>query len=164
MNFVIGDIHDGEQDIITYNHRPFISVEDMHNAFVNNWNKTLSDDDIGWIIGDIGNIKILQELRGKINIVIGNHDNYKLIRDTYPYMFVSPYPVFVDRVWLSHEPFTFIPPELPYLNVHAHTHIFSYGLIGRNWADGNRYFCASAEQIGYTPISFREITERIGYK
>jgi calcineurin-like phosphoesterase family protein len=65
---------------------------------------------------------------------------------------------------LSHQPIDYIPAECPYLNIHGHTHSLSYGLKGSaGWAEGNRYFCASVEQIGYRPVSFEEIAKQIGY-
>ena len=114
MDYVIGDFHIGSVGIMQSYHRPFKSVDEMYNAFVNNWNTTLEDNDTGWILGDIGDPKILHELRGKLNIIVGNHDNYEALKAEFKDLFISPYPIMHEGVWYSHEPITFMPPESPY--------------------------------------------------
>ena len=70
----------------------------------------------------------------------------------------------VDSMWLSHEPIGYMPPEIPYINIHGHLHRFDYGLVGRTWGEGNRYFNVSVEKINYTPISSDEIISAIKYR
>lgn len=164
MDYFAADLHIGDKNILTYEHRPFKNIEEMEHIIVCNWNNTVTDEDTVYLLGDIGDIRILEKLKGKIVIVCGNHDNYDEIREKYPHIEVIKHPVMVGYLWLSHEPIGYMPPEIPYLNVHGHLHRFNYGLIGRTWEDGNRYFCVSMEQIEYTPISREEIKERIQYK
>jgi calcineurin-like phosphoesterase family protein len=164
MDYFLGDIHDMDKNIITYFHRPFKDVQEMHNAFVNNWNQTVSNQDKGYIVGDVGDIEILKELNGEIIVVCGNHDDYDALRTRYPNMEIYKYPIMVGGLWLSHEPITFMPPECPYLNIHGHLHNLVYGLEGRLWEDGNRYFNVSAERLDYKPISKTDIAMKMGYK
>lgn len=166
MKYFIADLHNYDHNLIVYENRPFADCETMRNEMINRWNETVNDSDEIFLLGDIGNPEILLELKGKITIVLGNHDNYDNIINVVggrQDIEISRYPILVDACLLSHEPLTFMPPECPYLNIHGHTHRFSYGLLNRKWEDGNRYFCVSVEQINYTPISQKEIVDIIGY-
>lgn len=162
--FFIADLHIGDRNILTYEHRPFKNLKDMKKTIVDNWNKVVSEDDTVYLLGDIGDIFILNELKGKIVIVAGNHDDVDKIKDIFPSIEINTHPIMVGPLWLSHEPIGYMPPEIPYLNIHGHTHRFNYGLLNRTWEGGNRYFCVSVEQINYTPISQEEITKLIQYE
>lgn len=162
--FFIADIHDKDNNILTYEHRPFKDIEEMHQILVQNWNNTVSKDDTVYLLGDIGNIDILSELNGHIIIVAGNHDNVNEIKKRYPNIEIYPYPIMVGNFWLSHKPIGYMPPECPYLNIHGHLHRFNYGFLDRTWDGGNRYFCVSVEQINYNPITIEEINKTLQYK
>lgn len=163
MNFFISDLHIGDENILTYEHRPFKSLDEMRKTIIDNWNTVVRNTDTVYLLGDIGDATILTELKGNIFIICGNHDNYIDLNENYN-VDVSQYPIMVDNMWLSHEPIGYVPPECPYVNVHGHLHRFQYGLIGRTWAEGNRYFNVSVENINYTPITKKEIAKRMGYK
>ena len=165
MKYFIADLHIDDPNILTYEHRPFENLTQMSASIIYNWTQTVGNDDEVYLLGDIGNINVLSYLTGKITIVCGNHDNYELIKTLYPNITVSKHPIMIDDVaWLSHEPIGYMAPEVPYINIHGHTHKFSYGLVGKNWQEGNRYFCCSVEQINYKPISMDEISKKIEYK
>lgn len=161
--YFIADLHNMDKNIIMYEHRHFENINMMRKTIIDNWNKTINDDDEVYLLGDIGDIEILSQLNGKIIIVIGNHDNADEIRKEYPNIEVNIHPIMVDSLWLSHEPIGYMPPECPYLNIHGHLHRFNYGLLDRRWEAGNRYFCVSVEQIDYTPISVTEIAKRLEF-
>lgn len=164
MRFFIADLHNMDKNVMMYEHRPFESVYHMRNEMIKRWNEKICDNDEVFLLGDIGDIEILRHLRGKIIIVTGNHDNAEKIREKYPHIEVNTHPIMIEYLWLSHEPIGYMPPEIPYLNIHGHLHRFNYGLLDRKWEDGNRYFCVSVEQINYTPISEIEIAELIQFK
>lgn len=169
MDYFISDLHIDDSNIIMYEHRPFATLEDMKAIIVKNWNATVTDRDNVYLLGDIGkSTDILNELQGNITVVMGNHD-----KDIYTDLVklqqngnISLYdkPIMINGcLWLSHEPIGYMPPECPYLNIHGHLHRFNYGLIGRKWKDGNRYFNVSVEQINYTPISLEDIGKQLEY-
>lgn len=164
MDFFISDLHDYDENIIMYEHRPFQSLKDMHDTIVKNCNKRVGKKDRLIIAGDIGNIDILGELNGQIYVVCGNHDNADEIREKFPNIKVFEYPIMIGGCWISHEPIGYMPPECPYLNIHGHLHRFIYGMEDRTWKGGNRYFNVSAERINYTPITLEEIGEIMEYK
>ena len=64
------------------------------------------------------------------------------------------------KILFTHQP---VNCKADWINIHGHLHRFDYGMVGRTWNDGNRYFNVSVEKIDYTPISFDEIKERIKY-
>lgn len=163
MDFFISDLHIGDANILTYEHRPFKNLKDMEETIIKNWNNVVTDKDTVYLMGDIGDISVLKKLKGNIIIVLGNHDNADMIVKEYPNMEINKHPIMVGPLWLSHEPIGYMPPEIPYLNIHGHLHRFDYGLPDRTWAGGNRYFNVSVEKIGYTPISRDEITKIIKY-
>lgn len=163
MDFYISDLHNGDSNIITYEHRPFKDINHMKDVLISNWNSKVSDCDNVWILGDIGNIEILRELKGIKKIILGNHDNINNIKTNFPDIQVYDYPIMVGALWLSHEPILYMPKELPYLNIHGHIHSFNYG-IGNTWEEGKRHFNVSVEKINYTPISRDEIIKLLKYK
>ena len=158
MKYYIGDLHIGDESILIYEHRPFKNLLEMKNTIISNWNNIVNnDDDEVYLLGDIGDIEILEHLNGKIIIILGNHDDANKIKERYPEIELNIHPIMIGYTWLSHEPIGYMPPEIPYINIHAHTYKFNYGLLKRRWNDGNRYFCVSVEQIDCTPISEEKI-------
>lgn len=85
MNYwFTSDWHLFHKNILKYTNRPFDSVEDMNEAFVEWNNKNVKDDDIVWNLGDLSfgqiddTIKILKRLKGRHNLVSGNHCRHLL--------------------------------------------------------------------------------------
>lgn len=78
--YVTSDLHFGHKNIIKYENRPFLNIEEMDNAIINLWNKTIDSDDIVYVLGDFSWYKgektneILKELKGNKILIIGNHD------------------------------------------------------------------------------------------
>lgn len=163
MNYYMADIHNYDPNIITYSHRPFTDMEEMRNAIIQNWNAKVKTEDSGFILGDIGDPEILNHMKGKITVVLGNHDDYEEIRAYAPYAEISRYPIMVNGAILSHEPIAFLPPEFPYVNIHGHLHYMQYGIPGGKWKDGNRYCNVSVEMTDYKPISDKDIAKQLGF-
>ena len=82
-NFYISDLHFGHYNIIRYDNRPFRTVEEMDATLIQNWNKTVSNKDFVYILGDISwyddekTAEIFKELNGSKILIRGNHDNIK---------------------------------------------------------------------------------------
>jgi calcineurin-like phosphoesterase family protein len=78
--FFISDTHFGHANIIKYSNRPFKDTQDMDEALIKNWNELVQPNDEVWHLGDFTFCNymqftpILRRLNGKINVVLGNHD------------------------------------------------------------------------------------------
>ena len=77
----IADLHFDHDSILAYDNRPFRSVAEMNAALIDNWNSVAAEDDLTWILGDFcaGGAErwreLLQSLKGKKALILGNHDN-----------------------------------------------------------------------------------------
>ncbi len=82
--FFVSDTHWGHANVINYSRRPFHNVENMDATLIRNWNRVIGPDDVVFHLGDFAflgapeMVKLLDQLQGKIHLVMGNHD--KVIR------------------------------------------------------------------------------------
>ena len=85
--FVISDTHFFHKNILTFKNkdgeliRPgFSSVEEMNETIIDNWNKTVNDEDVIYHLGDFtfgsnNRIKdVAPRLKGRKRLLLGNHD------------------------------------------------------------------------------------------
>lgn len=78
------DLHFGHRNVIRFCERPFENEKQMGTKLIENWNDTVGDNDIVFVLGDTfwfndsRNIKkVLSSLNGKtIYILPGNHDDF----------------------------------------------------------------------------------------
>lgn len=86
MTYFISDLHFGHKNCLSFDARPFKTVEEMDQAIIDRWNETVGFDDDAWILGDISwynstkTIELLKQLNGRLHLCRGNHDN-KLLRN-----------------------------------------------------------------------------------
>lgn len=162
--FLIGDCHYGHRNIIKYCNRPFKDVEDMNEQLIKNWNSVVGKNDIVYVVGDFalcGKQKIIeigQRLNGRKRLVLGNHDQASI--ETYRaagFEFVYNHPIVLDDFFIiSHVPLVGISENCPFGGIFAHVH------DDPAYKDCScRSFCVSAERIGYTPIDFEVIKQRM---
>lgn len=161
MIYFIADTHFSDSAILRYENRPFGSVEEMNETIIANWNKTVSDTDEVYLLGDLGGgeriVDILSALNGTKYLVKGNHDTQSNAdyRDA-GFAEVYDKPVILENFWiLSHEPL-YVCENMPYANIFGHVHNSPL------YKDFSRqHYCVSVERIGYTPVAFEEIIERV---
>lgn len=85
-NYFIADLHFGHKNILSYDNRPFKSVESQDEMIIANWNSEITDDDDVWILGDISwygaekTCEIFKRLKGRKHLCKGNHDS-KLLKN-----------------------------------------------------------------------------------
>lgn len=78
--FVTSDLHFMHNKPFLFEPRGFTTTEEMCATIVERWNSTVQDDDIVYNLGDIAlsdldaAIPYLQQLRGQIKWISGNHD------------------------------------------------------------------------------------------
>lgn len=84
--YFTSDLHLYHNNIINFENRSFGSVEEMNSALIATWNNTIKPDDIVYNLGDFifGGItrwkEILPQLNGKMRLILGNHDDRKVVR------------------------------------------------------------------------------------
>ncbi len=145
--------------------RPFVSVEEMNEALIENWNSVVKKNDKVYHAGDVlfGHDKEgwmdkhWSRLNGIKRLIIGNHDNTKMMLMNGYFPKADVWRIFKDSgILLSHVP---VAEEIlneerfddvEFINVHGHTH-------GRMADYGSRHFCISAERINYTPVNMGEL-------
>lgn len=126
--FFVSDTHFGHRNIISHCQRPFASVEEMDEALVENWNKTVHPNDTVYHLGDwaFSNYERIGQLNGCIHTVPGNHDHERL-KKLQPYLtniLPEVHYLKVDRTLgfvLCHYPFETWRREYRY-HLHGHTH------------------------------------------
>lgn len=80
--FYIADQHYGHKNIMSYDCRPFKTVEDMDAEMTRRWNETVAENDTVYVLGDISwhseekTCQIFSELNGKKILLRGNHDKF----------------------------------------------------------------------------------------
>ena len=91
--WLISDTHFNHADILTFSDkvgkpvRDFSSVDTMNQCMMDNWAKVVKPNDIVYHLGDVlfGHNKVdwmqanFDKLPGKKHLVLGNHDNPKLM-------------------------------------------------------------------------------------
>lgn len=159
--YFIADTHFGDGNILRYENRPFVNINEMDEKLISNWNRKVQASDTVYILGDFGaegyESDIIRQLNGKIFLVKGNHD--KFTNEYYRkagFCEVYDVPIIFNEFWiLSHEPL-YINENMPYANLFGHVH---NSPLFKDYS--KHHFCVSVERIDYTPISFDEIFSRI---
>lgn len=80
--FYTSDTHFNHKNIIKYCNRPFSSVDEMNRTLIDNWNSKVGRTDTVYHLGDVqwgSDLDILNSLRGKKILIVGNHDDKKVI-------------------------------------------------------------------------------------
>lgn len=86
MNYFISDLHFGHKNCLSFDNRPFKSIEENDKAIIKDWNNTVGIDDDVYLLGDISwynttkTIEIFNNLNGNIHLIKGNHDS-KLLKN-----------------------------------------------------------------------------------
>lgn len=129
--FYIGDLHFGHEKILWLDNRPFKTIDEMRETLIRNWQDTVTDDDIVFVLGDmfwktvpdIERKRIMDRLPGEKILIAGNHDagftaGWAAIYEAHEFMDGE------DRVYMSHYPAVSFPGFYKNgVHLYAHTHI-----------------------------------------
>ncbi len=167
MIYFTADTHFGHTNIIKLCNRPFESAEEMNKALVAAWNGRVCDEDTVYIVGDMffrcKEVEcILQQLKGRKRLIIGNHDDSwmgKVDCSRY-FLSVDHYLEITDGangLTLCHYPLlTWKNPKTTYM-VHGHIH-------GNTEADfwpliklRSNVLNAGVDVNQYQPVTFDEL-------
>ena len=154
MVYFISDLHLGHENIIKYCSRPFVNVNEMNEALIENWNKCVNRNDKIFVLGDfaLSNrediVKWGRALRGNKVLILGNHD--RASRKTYyeaGFSEVIKYPI----LWNGYHLLSHSPIELSKDLINIYGHVHNMGETTDTKA------CVSVEMIDYKPISFIDL-------
>jgi len=158
--FFIADLHFGHKNIMGFCRPQFTSLDEMHEALIENWNSVVKPKDVVYVLGDIAfgkhNLHLMDRMNGRKHLVMGNHDVYA----------IEEYTPYFDHIWgcnnykgciLTHIPIIESQFFRWKLNIHGHVHDAEADL---KLKEDSRYFNVCADSIDLTPISWEEIKER----
>ncbi len=167
--FAISDTHWGHKGSCEFNNkdgskmRPWDDPHVMNKEMIERWNDTVEDDSVIWHLGDVViNRRYLGEvmplLRGRIRLVGGNHDVFKLHDYTPWFEDIKGVGMLKDDdgrydLVLSHIPLH--PDSINRFGANIHGHLHA------NHVNDPRYLCVCVEQIDYRPIEISEIRKRV---
>lgn len=137
--------------------RGFGSTEEMDNLMFTNWEKTVGKKDVVWVLGDVTHnpqkLKQMRELPGRKQLILGNHDNFKMPEYIKTFSKIRGVAYFHRKFILTHVPVH--PNEFDHrfnYNIHGHIHEEERGA---NWIN------VCVEKINYTPKPFAEIKREL---
>lgn len=80
MIYYCADLHFDYEAILEQTGRPFSTISEMNEALIENWNKTVTEEDVVYFVGDMGchsssiPDEYLSRLNGHKHLIRGNHD------------------------------------------------------------------------------------------
>ncbi|QWU14200.1 Calcineurin-like phosphoesterase superfamily protein [Paenibacillus sophorae] len=129
--WLTSDSHFHHKNILHLAQRPFESIEDMNEQFIFNWNDKVQRNDIVYHLGDFvfgGTTKwedIISRLNGCIHLVLGNHDDQKVVKRLSHY-FESVENMIVKKIDKQHLFLFHYPIEIGLTpnaySIHGHIH------------------------------------------
>ena len=155
--YIMGDMHLGQTDKQIKRWWPIWDSAAEHDHYIlTQWRKTVTKNDLVWVLGDIGPSKamlpVIADLPGRKKMLHGNHDEFK----TWEYLLYGGFEsvegmVPYKQAWLTHCPIH--PGEMrkKTLNIHGHTH---------GGGPEGPYYNTCAEFIDFTPIKYTTIMEK----
>ncbi len=164
--FVTADLHFGHRllvegvDASGVKFRPFSTVEEMNEVLIERWNATVQPGDRVYVLGDVAInrrfIACIGQCQGKLVLVKGNHDSFKLrdysgfFDDIRAYVELS-----APSAVLSHMP---VHPDsvVRYgFNIHGHLH-HARVLLSDGTVDP-RYCNVGVEHWDYAPVELDRV-------
>ena len=167
MYYFISDPHFGHENILKMCQRPFESVEEMNEAMIDAWNQRVTGNDTVFILGDLfyrcpDPEPILQRLKGKKRLIIGNHDSSWMDNVDLSRYFVSVDPFLeitdgVRAITLCHYPLLTWKHKLRTYMVHGHIHNDTTSDFFPLLVARERVLNAGVEVNGYRPVTVEEL-------
>ena len=179
--FFTGDLHFGHKNVLTFDNRPFATVDEMDAELIRRWNNKVGKGDLVYVLGDLiwksrdnDAPALIKSLNGQIILIKGNHDRFLHnskakaalagIKD-YDDICVTLEDGTQRRVILSHY---FIPMYIGHrynaIHLHAHSHFSDEADFEIDFAEQlNRMGCKNEiYNVGcmywnYEPVTLDEI-------
>ena len=169
------DYHFCHANVIKYDNRPFNDVEEMNQTLIDNWNEVVGDDDVVFYLGDLSFDKngvttqhIVDQLKGKIHLILGNHDHEKDIRSLKRFETISDYvslsvtdhdnPRKKQGIVMFHYPIlSWDKHHHGEYMLHGHCHGSLMNNPEYSWFYKRRVLDVGCNMTNYKPISYSEI-------
>lgn len=194
MQFVTADTHFFDEHLLgidDFAPRPFLSVEEMNDEIITNWNRKVSANDVVYHLGDIAVyfakppqkayraiLDVLNQLNGHLVLVKGNHDSralFKYLANNNYLVKNKPKFEFHDvgklikfdhrQYYMTHYPLLLgIAPQI--INLHGHIHHYAVPAkeninVG---IDSPEYdYLTNTVNFG-APLSMTEVEEMVNHK
>lgn len=176
MDYCISDPHLNHDREFVYGPRGFKSINEMNEALVSNWNKTVTNEDVVYVFGDffLGTDlefveNTLNSLNGSIILIRGNHDTdtkiniYNKSKKIVDIKWADMIKYNKRKYFLSHFP-TLTgnlegDPERTIYNLFGHTHSKD-----KFYEDRPYMYNVAADAHNCTPVSIEQIHKDIDDK
>ena len=81
--FFTSDLHFGHENVLRFDGRPFMTVEEMDAELIRRWNAKVGNGDLVYVLGDFiwktrneDAPSLIKSLNGQIILIKGNHDRF----------------------------------------------------------------------------------------
>ncbi len=183
--FFISDLHIGHKNVIRFDDRPFVDIEEMHVELIKRWNSVVEPDDVVYFLGDLSFSRdeltkwFIYSLQGKIHFVTGNHDKmthiqkfgrWESVHEGYTEIGILDHDSIESRgsqgyqkIILSHYPIlSWNKAHYGSWHLHGHCH-------GNLMKSNQDYYKRKVMDVGcncidYTPISYEKVKDIMNKK
>lgn len=131
-----------------------MTMEEGDELMIQNWNKTVKDNDIVYHLGDVyfgQGYEFIYNLKGRKRLLLGNHDHSKDERLNTVFQKIEMWRMFKEfNCLLTHTPQheSTLQGKVKY-NIHGHIH--------RKPSPSPFHINVSVEMIDYTPVNIEEL-------
>ena len=175
------DTHFGHNNILKFCKRPWVTIKEMDEALITNWNSVVGTNDIVFHLGDFAFAsnsrwkEIISSLNGNIYLIAGNHDECRYPGHQTFDLFegvTTQLALRIDgqSVYLNHYPFlcyggTYRSPKHCVWQLYGHVHTNSSDRTGKD--DERVKMCfpyqydVGVDNNNYIPVSWEQIKEII---
>lgn len=173
--FLTSDSHFHHKNILEFEDRPYQSVEEMNEGLIKAWNAVVRKTDTVYHLGDFcfGNVAqwldILNQLRGNIVLIKGNHDKSKIVNRALREGYLSEYHplgtvIKEDSMTLnlSHYPML-IGARPRNFSIHGHIHSEETGVTNHVNVGVDSPLAYLLDKPFGTPIELAEIMRHLRY-
>lgn len=178
--FFTSDFHMFHHNVLRFDNRPFVDVNEMHDVLEKKWNEVVSPDDIVIYLGDLSFARredkefvddMLQRLNGKIHFILGNHDKFEEVRKMTRFETVQDY--LEVRVKDEKAEILFCTMHYPIYSwnkkhhgsymVHGHCHGNLHHGEEASFYEGRRVIDVGCMLHDYKPVSYTEIIDKLSH-
>lgn len=173
MIYLTSDLHFNHDKPFVYEPRGFSTIQEMNETLVKNWNETVSENDIVYVLGDFFLDtdydfiqKTIESLNGNIYLMLGNHDTnakwefYTRIPKILSVKYADIVVYKKRQFFMCHYPtlttYEQSRPEKAIFNLFGHTHSTE-----KFFGDSPYMYNVAVDANDNRPVSIDDIYERI---